>query len=82
MPRSSSEVLEQEFLEIRAKILEVGAFFDRLVASPAGEIDEDKLRRLKTACDILCDDSADKAKQIQLHFSREYQETWREEFGI
>lgn len=80
MTRSANEILDEEFLLVRAKILEVGAFFDRL--QDAGSLQDEKLSLLKQSCEILTSESADKAKQIQLLFSREYDQSWREQFGI
>ncbi len=80
MKRSANEILDAEFLQVRAKILEIGAFFDRL--EEAGGADSEQLEQLKLACQMLTDDSTGKAAQIQLHFSREYDASWREAFGI
>ncbi len=82
MTRTASEVLEQEFLQVRAKILEVAAFFDRLGEAPASTINADQLELLQKGCEILNDDSDNKAAQIQLLFSREYKDDWREQFGV
>lgn len=82
MTRTASDVLDQEFLQIRAKILEIGAFFDRLVAAEGSPIDESKLALLKEACRLLCEADSERAAQIQLHFSRQYDENWRDKFGL
>lgn len=87
MPRTSSEILSQEFLLARAKILEIAAFFDRLDAPSQGAIPEGTAQRrqhdlLRAACQIVTDDQADKAARMQLLFSREYNPHWRDEFGI
>ncbi|GAB5403055.1 MAG: hypothetical protein Aurels2KO_12860 [Aureliella sp.] len=82
MTRSANEILDAEFLQVRAKILEIGAFFDRL--EEAGRADSEKLAQLKSACEMLTDESSGKKKaaQIQLLFSREYDASWRDAFGI
>lgn len=75
-------MLEQEFLVVRAKILEIGAFFDRLNSAETATCDGRKLTLLQDACQLLCGDDPEKAKRIQLLFSREYDQSWREKFNV
>ncbi len=82
MPRSAREVLEQEYLQIRAKILEIAAFMDRLTESEASGIQHEQLRLLDDGCKILVDAEEDKAARVQMLFSREYEPNWREKFSI
>lgn len=80
--RSAREVLEQEFLQVRAKILELAAFFDRLTEAEASDVDQRQLELLQQGCQILNDAEEDKAARLQLLFSREYDAEWREKFSI
>ncbi len=82
MSRSPSEVLTQEFLQTRAKILEIAAFYDRLGNASSAELDGRQLELLQRGCQVLNDDQPDKAARVQLLFSCDYQENWREQFGI
>lgn len=89
MARTASEIIEQEFLQTRAKLLEVAAFFDRLdasgdstIAGSAAEKDQERLRLLKAGVELLNDDQGAKAARLQLLFSREYDAQWREQFGL
>jgi hypothetical protein len=82
MPRSPSDVLSQEFLQTRAKILELAAFYDRLETLPESPGDQQQMQLLQAACNILTDGQPDKAARVQLLFSREYNPHWRDEFGI
>ncbi len=82
MSRTSSEILSQEFLQTRAKILEIAAFFDRLDAAELTESDSGPLQLLCDGCGILNDDEPDKAARVQLLFSRQYDAQWREQFDI
>lgn len=82
MPRSVREVLDQEFLQIRAKILEIAAFYDRLDEAEHSDIDASQLATLQAGCGILNDSEKDKAARVQLLFSREYDSAWREKFAI
>ncbi|MEO8270674.1 MAG: hypothetical protein ABI557_13205 [Aureliella sp.] len=82
MPRSPSEILSQEFLQTRAKILEVAAFYDRLGQVPDSADQQRQLDLLNSACAILTDDQPDKAERVQLLLSRRFNPGWRDEFGI
>jgi len=55
MSRSSTEILSQEFLLTRAKILEVAAFYDRLGQLPDNAAEQRQLDLLNSACAILND---------------------------
>ena len=79
---SAPEVLNREFLEIRCKILELAAAFDRL-ARADGSVDEDpRVARLREALTAVLDQTSDRAEQVQMIFSREYEEDWQETFKI
>src|SRR5207244_6105491 len=79
---SAPEVLNREFLEIRCKILELAAAFDRLERAD-GSVEEDpRLARLREALGTLLEHSNDRAEQVQMIFSREYNEDWQQQFKI
>ncbi|RMF39299.1 MAG: hypothetical protein D6753_14120 [Planctomycetota bacterium] len=82
MPRTVGQVLDQEFLQVRAKILELAAFFDRLELAEPGAVDQRQLALLQQGCAILNDDEGEKAKRVQMLFSREYNPQWRQEFSL
>lgn len=80
--RPASAVLEQEFLPIRAKILEIAAALDRLDRSP-GSIEADKRRaQIREAIEMLQQPQDDRAEQVQLIFSRPYDDEWQDKFGV
>ena len=82
MPRTAREVLDQEYLQIRAKILELAAFFDRLSEAEASDVNQEKLKLLQAGCRILDDAEMDKAARVQMLFSRTYDGQWREKFSV
>ena len=82
MSRTSSEILSQEFLQTRAKILEIAAFYDRLDSDELTGQEDQPLQLLRGACAILNDDQSDKAARVQLLLSREYNAQWRKQFDI
>ena len=80
--RRSAEVLEQEFLPIRAKILEVAAALDRLDRGTGSLASDTRRAQIQAAIQILLRPEDDRAEQVQLIFSRQYKDDWREKFDI
>lgn len=81
IPLNAAEVLDREFLDIRARLLQVAAALDRLERAE-GAVDSDPRRqKIREALAILAGDQADHAEQIQLVFSRPYAPDWRAVFG-
>jgi len=81
-PRTKQTVLDEEFLPLRAKILEIAAGLDRLDRA-AGEAGSDPRRaRLEHALRIVLESDERRAQRVQLLFSREYDQAWRKEFGV
>ena len=79
---SAPEVLNREFLEIRCKILELAAAFDRLERAD-GSVEEDpRMARLREALTTLLEQSTDRAEQVQMIFSREYDDEWQKKFKV
>jgi hypothetical protein len=79
--RRSAEVLEQEFLPIRAKILEIAAALDRLDRGSGSLASDARRAQIQAAIQILLRPD-DRAEQVQLIFSRQYNDEWREKFDI
>jgi hypothetical protein len=83
MPDSlpAEEVLNREFLQIRAKILEIGATLDRLDRGD-GSVDSDpRMAQIRRGLETLLQSSTRRAEQIQMVFSLPYDERWRDEFA-
>ncbi len=80
--RTKQAVLDADFLALRAKILEIAAGLDRIDRA-AGDVSRDARReRLDEAIRLLLTDEPDRAEQVQLLFSREYDAAWRDQFGV
>lgn len=79
---TAPQVLNREYLEIRAKILEIAASFDRLDRSEGSVAEDPRWQRIQEALDALRDSAGDRAEQVQLVFSRQYEEKWPEKFGL
>lgn len=80
--RTAEQVVADEFLIARAKILELAATLDRIERA-RGDMDESRQMQLLThGLQILCDDEVEKAKRVQLLMSREYDPQWQVQMSI
>lgn len=75
-------IIEQEFLPLRAKLLEIAAALDRLEREGIASASEPRLAKVRTAIEALLESGEDRAEQIQLVFSRSYEDEWREKFQM
>lgn len=79
---TAEQILDREFLEIRGKILEIAASLDRIERAN-GTVDNDRrVELLEKGIQILIDDHSNRAEQIQLLFSRQYESDWRDQFDV
>jgi hypothetical protein len=81
-PLSASELLNREFLEIRCKILELAAALDRLGRAEGSVADDPRLGRLREALTAVLDEPQDRAEQVQMIFSREYDGSWQDALKV
>ena len=85
MPASSmpaAAVLDREFLEIRAKLLEVAASFDRIDRGDGSVEGDPRMALYREALEVLLADEPERAERIQMIFSRQYEDNWRTEFQL
>ncbi len=80
--RTKCDVLEQEFLPLRAKILEIAAGLDRLDRAEGDARGDGRRERLEWAIRLLLQEAPGRAERVQLLFSREFEESWRDRFGV
>jgi hypothetical protein len=80
--RTLDALLNEEFLPLRARILEIAAGLDRLDRAAEPSNDDPRRQRLEEAIQILLRDESNRAEQVQKLFSREYDQAWREHFGL
>ena len=71
IPLSAGEVLDREFLQMRAKLLEVAASFDRMTRAKGDTANDLRIERLRAAMRIILDQSDERAEQLQLLFSHQ-----------
>jgi hypothetical protein len=82
MSLSAPEVLNREFLEIRCKILDLAAAFDRLGRAEGSIEGEERVARLREALQAVLDEPQDRAEQVQMIFSRAYEAGWQEALKV
>jgi hypothetical protein len=87
MSRTANSILDEKFLDIRAKLLEVAADFDRVDrAADDGETlsghSLELRQRLGEATQIVLSEGPDRAERLQVLFSRPFEESWRSEMQI
>lgn len=80
--RSANDVLEAEFLSVRAKILEVAAALDRLDRGEGDVAHDPRREGIRRAIDVLQSDGGGRAEEVQLIFSRHYDSDWKRQFGL
>ena len=81
-PMTAPVVLEREYLEIRAKLLELAASFDRLDRGDGTVSGDPRMKLIQDGLKVLQREEGDRAETIQLIFSRHYEENWRGNYGI
>ncbi len=81
---NSQQILDREFLEIRAKILEVAAALDRIDRGEGDVKTDSRMALVAEAIKVIDAEQSDpiRAEKIQLLFSREYDQKWLDEFEL
>jgi|688.fasta_scaffold44823_3 hypothetical protein len=75
--KTGSQILDDRHLEIRARILELAAEFDR-VDRCGGAADDSRMALIRSAIEQLLDGpSGGKAEKVQLLFSDPYEKGWK-----
>jgi hypothetical protein len=76
-PLDSPELLDREFLEIRARLLHVAASLDRIDRAEGTVAGDARIELIRQALAILSAPDVDRAEKIQLLFSRPYDAHWK-----
>jgi len=80
--RTRAEVLNRDFLETRAKILELAASLDRLDRAQAAEGTDPRKTQLRKGLEALLSEEPGRAENVQRIFSLEYDPEWRTRFEL
>lgn len=81
-PQSGAEILDQEFLPTRAKILEIAAALDRVSRAEGAVVDDPRWMQLRGAIELVLEHANGRAEQVQLLFSQKYDPDWRENLDV
>ena len=79
---SAEQVLERDYLEMRARLLELAAFFDRLDRGGGVPAQDVRLQKLRQAAELVLQASEHRAERLQMLFSRPYEVDWRDKFQL
>lgn len=84
--RSGETIVEESFLEVRAKLLEVAATLDRIDrcgdGQSLGKEAAEKREQIDQAIKIVSSHESGRAERLQKLFSREYELDWRVKMGV
>ncbi len=77
-PLPANKALDNFFFEARSKLLDLGAFLDRINRGrDAAALGSDpRLEKIRRALEVLHDQSGGRAERIQQIFSLEYDPNW------
>jgi hypothetical protein len=81
-PPTAAEVLDREFLAVRAKLIDTAAVLDRIDRAEGSVAGDPRLDRIRQGLQLLASDTSDRVEQLQLLFSLPYAENWRKEYGL
>ncbi len=82
IPLTAPQVLDREFLQLRAKLLELAAGLDRIDRA-SGDVETDpRLGQIEQALEVLSSGEPGRAEQVQMIFSLAFDEKWRETFEL
>jgi hypothetical protein len=78
-PLPADRVLDQFFLEVRSKLLEAAAIFDRLGRGEGSDAiaSDSRAAKLRQAVEVLMSNAPNKAELLQQLFSLPYDPNWK-----
>lgn len=82
IPTSVPDVLDREFLELRARLLQAAAQLDRIDRADGSAADDVRMRGIHHAIEILAGTGPRRAEKVQMIFSRPYDADWKETLRV
>ncbi len=80
--KSSKQILDREFLELRSKLLDLAASLDRIDRAEGSVAADQRMRLLAEGIRIIGNQSPQRAYQIQQLFSRQFDPQWKQKFNL
>lgn len=77
---NSRQILDHEFLDMRCRILDVASSLDRIQRADGSVSDDPRMKKISDALTIALSSDDCRAERIQLLFSKEYDEDWKQRF--
>ena len=76
--QTASEVLDQTYLQLRAKLLELAAGLDRIERADSGVTiaDDPRVKGIQEGIGVLSSRGLDRSERIQMIFSDPYDTDW------
>jgi hypothetical protein len=68
-PNSTRQIIDEQLLEQRERLLEIAAFLDRLDRMPGETMTDHRLRAFRSALTVLCSDSGSRTTEILVRLS-------------
>jgi hypothetical protein len=82
IPLDAPEVLNREFPEIRARLLQLAAALDRMDRAEGSHEADPRRQNIREALAILLEAGPDRAERLQLLFSLPYDPDWKRVFEM
>jgi hypothetical protein len=82
IPLDAPEVLNREFPDIRARLLQLAAALDRMDRAAGSPEADPRRQKVREALAILLEAGPDRAERMQLLFSLPYEPGWKEQFKV
>jgi hypothetical protein len=79
---SAPDVLEREFLQLRANLLQVAAQLDRIDRAAGQVADDSRMLGVRHALAALAGSGSHRAQQVQMIFSRPYDAQWKSKMEL
>lgn len=77
-PLPAAQVLDQYFLEARARLLDLAAILDRIHrGAGADQLDDVRIKRIDAALELLRKKPPNRAELVQELFSQTYDANWK-----
>ena len=81
MPRLATDVLNADFLVMRAKLIDLAAALDRIDRAEGSVAADPRAQQIRQALELLGGGGPERTERLQAIFSLPYQEHWRTEYG-
>ncbi len=82
MPPEAAQVLDREWLTVRARLIEVAAALDRIDRAEGSVADDPRVEQIGESIHLLAHERGNRAERLQMVFSLPYESHWRERYGV